>query len=232
MAITQVSERIIKEKYKKLEELNPNIIHNESDLYYFNDIVYKILRTPYRNLRLQIMYLLEKNNFSHANNIIDTLYQGDKLIGSTSIYLKDYEDINEYMHKLDLYEIKILISYILTFFKETLKHNLLFWDITLKNMGISENKFYILDIDSMILNPSDIEIQYALNGILTIFYEMYYKDCIRNNFDNFNEIIFKISNSFDFKQYSLNIEKIEKIIKNTSYDYLEEKRLILENKKI
>lgn len=232
MAIKQVSERIIKEKYRKLEDLTPNIVHNESDLYYYNNIVYKILKQPYRNLRLPILYLLEQIKFSHANNIIDTLYQGDKLIGSTSLYLKDYEDIKEYMHNLDLNEIKILMSYILAFFKETLQYNLLFWDITLKNMGISENKFYILDIDSMRLNPTDIEIQYALNGILTIFYEMYYKKCIRNDFDNFNEIIFKISNSSDFKQYSLSIEKIEEIIKNTSYDSLEEKRLILENKKI
>lgn len=232
MAIKQVSERIIKEKYVKLDELNHNIVYNESDLYYCNNIVYKILKQPYRNFRLQILYLLEQIKFSHANNIIDTLYQGDKLIGSTSLYLKDYEDIKEYMHNLDLYEIKILISYILAFFKETQQHNLLFWDITLKNMGISENEFYILDIDSMKLNPSDIEIQYALNGILTIFYEMYYKKCIRNDFDNFNKIIFKLSDSFDFKHYSLSIEKIENIIKNTSYNYLEEKRLILENKKI
>ncbi len=232
MAIKQVSERIIKEKFMKLDELNHTIVHNESDLYYWNNIVYKILKQPYRNSRLQILYLLEQIQLPHANNIIDTLYQGDKLIGSTSMYLKDYKDIKEYMHNLDLYEIKILISYILVFFKESLQHHLLFWDFTLKNMGISEKKFYILDIDSMELNPNDIQIQYALNAILTIFYEMYYKKCIRNDFDNFNEIIFKLSNSHDFKNYSLSIEKIEKIIKNTSYDFLEEKKLILENKKI
>jgi hypothetical protein len=92
MSILQVSERVIKEKFITLEEKNLKTInHNESEIYYDKDIIYKILKPGFRLGRFKIIHLIDEQNFPHANNIINQLYQGDKFIGTASKYLENFE---------------------------------------------------------------------------------------------------------------------------------------------
>ena len=199
MSILQVSEKLIKEKFKTLDELeNIKLNHNESNLFYNNDLIYKIFKPTFRLNKEKNLYLLKNKKFYHSNNIIDILYQGDKLIGVTYKYLKNFETMKTYMNKLDLYEIKIIMQYLIYFYKETIQSNLIYWDNHLNNMGISNNNFYIIDIDSMEKISNKNDIYYALNGLLTLFYEMYYKITIRNDYDNYRGIIHLISESDNY----------------------------------
>lgn len=233
MSILQVSERIIKDNFITLEEKeNIKLNHNESTLYYNDNIVYKIFKPSFRLDREKNIHYLYEKNFPHANNIIDKLYQGDKLIGITNKYLDNFITMKSYMNKLDLYEIKKIISYLIKFYDKTLEKHLIYWDNHLNNIGISNGKFYILDIDSIYYSTYELEKRYALNGLLTLFYEMYYKNPIRNNYDNYRGIIHLISECDNYLKCQLTLKEIKKIINNTSEDFLESKRRILEFKKI
>ena len=113
MSVLQVSERIIKENFQTLDDKdNIKLSHNESNLYYNNDLVYKIFKPMFRYEKEKNIYLLKNKVFPHANNIIDVLYQGDKLIGITYKYLDNFETMKTYMNKLSLYEIKEVMDLI------------------------------------------------------------------------------------------------------------------------
>ena len=142
MSNLQVSERIIKEKFELLSDKNNTKLNsNESTLYYHDNLVYKIFKPSIRISREKNLYLLNNKSFSYANNIIDKLYQGDKLIGITNKYLENFETIKKYMPKLDLYQIKEIINYLITFYEETLENNLVYWDNHLDNFGIQTINF-------------------------------------------------------------------------------------------
>lgn len=233
MSVLQVSERIIKENFLTLDDKdNIKLSHNESNLYYNNDLVYKIFKPMFRYEKEKNIYLLKNKHFPHANNIIDVLYQGDKLIGVTYKYLDNFETMKTYMNKLDLYEIKIIINYLIEFYNKTINNNLVYWDNHLNNIGVSHSTFYIIDIDSIEKITSSNDIYYALNGLLTLFYEMYYKTSFRNSLENYRGIIHLISECDSYLKCKLTLKEIKKIVNNTSVDYLESKRKILELKKI
>ena len=233
MSILQVSEKIIRKKFITLEEKTGKTInHNESELFYKDDLIYKIIKEKYRYERLKNMHAIENNKFSFGNNIENTLYQGDKFIGVTSKYLENLETLKTYKNKIDLYELKIIMNYIIKFYEETLENNLIYWDNHMNNFGISNNNFYILDIDSMKYTEKDIDKSFALNGLFTLFFELYYKTSIRNNYCNYSGVISLISECENYINYKLTLEEIKNIIKDISEDYLESKRKILNMKKI
>ena len=228
MAIKQVSERIIKQNFICLDNVyKSSISHSESELYLDNDIVYKILKKDFRFDRYLYCYLLTLKHYSNSVNIIDELYQGDKFIGITTKYIKNYESLSKSMFKLDLYEAKIIMENIINFYNETLKDDFLYWDNHLNNMGLSNNELYIMDIDSMKYKPSKVDINYALNGLLALFYEIIFKEHIRNNFDNYRDIIFRISGSINYLNYNLDLDEIKLLVSNTTQTTIDEKIKLL-----
>ena len=233
MSILQVSERIIKENFCTLEEkTNKNISHNESNLYYNDNLVYKIFKPVFRLDKEKNMYLIYGKKFPFANNIVDKLYQGEKLIGITCDYLENFISMYDYMNSLQLYDIKIIMSELLLFHKRTIESNLIYWDNHLNNMGMSQNKFYIVDIDSMTKITNKNDVYFALNGLLALFYEMYYKIPIRNIYDNYRGIISLLSENENYTSCQLTLNDIKRILDNSTVDYLESKRKVLDLKKI
>ena len=228
MAIKQVSERIINNSYINLDDLNKEpIYHHESTLFMNNNIIYKIYNKMFRYEKSKYMYLLTKLRFNNAANIIDELYQGDKFIGITMNYLNSFITLSNYMNNLDLYEIKKIMNILIHFYKNTLDNNFLYWDNHLNNMGLSNNEFYILDIDSMIYNPSNKEIQYAYNNLLTLFYELVFKKHLRNDYDDYKSLIFNICENAKYLEYKLSLNDIENIINNTTETLIDEKKSLL-----
>ena len=132
------------------------------------------------------------------------------------------------MNNLDLYEIKEIMKEFISFYRFALSKKMLYWDIHLNNVGISNGKVYVCDIDSMDAKDySCIDIKYTLNSILSLFYELYYKESIRSNYDNSLELISDISESPKYLFHDLTLKDVKNIIESSTIDYLEEKRLLL-----
>ena len=223
MKSIQVSERIITNTYEKLD----NIPHYESNMYYKDGKVYKIYNKMFRMFRYKNMYLLTDNKFINACNIIEGLFQGDKFIGVSMDYLKDFKTLYNILIDLDLYQVKLIFEYILDFYTDALNKNFLYWDIHLNNMGFSKEKFYIVDIDSMQYKPSKIHKKYAINSLLCMFYEMCLKTKIRNNYINYKDIIFYMCERESYLNNNMTIDELKEIINNTSEDEIKEKKLLL-----
>ena len=116
----------------------------------------------------------------------------------------------------------------ISFYRFALSKKMLYWDIHLNNVGISNGKVYVCDIDSMDTKDySCIDIKYTLNSILSLFYELYYKESIRSNYDNSLELISDISESPKYLFHDLTLKDVKDIIESSTIDYLEEKRLLL-----
>ena len=222
MKIKQVSEKIIANNYEKLD----NIKHMESDLYLKDGLVYKIYNNVYRLDRYKYMYMLTDINFINACNVIDELFQGDKFIGITLPYLQNFKTLLTLLNNLDLYETKIIFKSIIEFFNEALNKNFLYWDIHLNNMGFSKDKFYIVDIDSMIYNYSKKDLSYAINNLLCLFYELCFKTHLRAKYDNYKNIIFYLCDNEKFLNNELNLDDLKKIIDNTTQNFIDINKLI------
>ena len=223
MKIKQVSEKIIANNYEKLD----NIKHMESDLYLKDGLVYKIYNNVYRLDRYKYMHMLTDINFINACNVIDELFQGDKFIGITLPYLQNFKTLLTLLNNLDLYETKIIFKSIIEFFNEALNKNFLYWDIHLNNMGFSKDKFYIVDIDSMIYNYSKKDLSYAINNLLCLFYELCFKTHLRAEYDNYKNIIFYLCDNEKFLNNELNLDDLKKIIDNTTQNFIDINKLIL-----
>ena len=224
----QVSERIIVDNYEKLDNmLEDQINHYESNLFYKDGIVYKIYNKIYRSERYKNMYMLTDKNFINACNVIDELFQGDKFIGITLPYLENFKTLYSLLNNLDLYEIKIIFNSILEFFNETLDNNFLYWDIHLCNMGFSNDKFYIVDIDSMKYNFNKNDLSYAINNLLCLFYELCFKTHIRKEYDNYKNIVFYLCDNEKYLNNEMSLDDLKKIIDNTTQDFIEINKLIL-----
>ena len=105
---------------------------------------------------------------------------------------------------------------------------MLYWDIHLNNIGVSDGKIYVCDIDSIETKRFDEnDIKFSFNSILSLFYELCYKETIRNKYDNYLEIISNISESLNFLFHNMTLSEVEDIIMNTTQDYLEEKKYLL-----
>ena len=155
------------------------------------------------------------------------LYDNNKFIGVTNYYYKNLITLKNYMNDLDLYEIKEIMEEFINFYQFALSKKMLYWDIHLNNIGVSDGKLFVCDIDSMDTNFNNTDIKYTLNSILTLFYELCYKESIRNNYDNYLEIISDISKSIGFLFHDMTFSEVEDIIMNTTQDYLEEKKYLL-----
>ena len=229
MSMLQVSERIIRSEYIKIDEVvGKTITSNESEIFIHDKYAYKILKPIYRFNRLKNMYLIEDENFPHSNNIINTLYQGDKFIGVCTEFLEKFKTLGEQLKDLNLYETKIIFEYIIDFMKCVHEKNLNYWDIHLENMGTSNNSFFITDIDSMEIIKSQKDIQYCYHNLLTLFYELAFNYRIRkNNPWIYREKIYMITGNEDYMNFTLNMESLKDTIKNTTQDFIDEKRYIL-----
>ena len=223
MKIKQVSEKIIMNTFKKLDD----VPHFESNMYLKDDKIYKIYNKMYRAYRYKYMYLLTDNKFKYACNIIDELFQGDKFIGVRMNYLENFKTLYDILNDLDLYQVKIIFNYILEFYLDALNKNFLYWDIHLNNMGFSNEKFFVVDIDSMQYNPSKIHMKYSINNLLCMFYEMCLKTKIRNNYLNYKDIIFCMCESESYLNNNMTIDELKKIIDNTTPSDIKEKKLLL-----
>lgn len=229
MAILQVSERIIRNEYKYINDVVGKFItSHESEIFIGDDKAYKIIKPAYRFNRLKNIYLIEDEKFPHANNIINTLYQGDKFIGVSTEFLKNFKTLGEQINDFDLYETKFIFAYIIEFIKKAHEKKLNYWDIHLENMGTSNNEFYIMDIDSMEIIQSQKDIQYCLNNLLTMFYEMAFNYRIRRfNPNLYREQLYMITKNEDYLNYTLNIDTLQKAIGTTTQDFVDEKRYLL-----
>ena len=228
MAIINIKESYIKENYVPLNHLKKEKLNNqESNLYVNRKYVYKIIKKKFRTDREKNISNIYENQFPNAINIVDLLYDNNKFIGVTNYYYKNLITLKNYMNDLDLYEIKEIMEEFINFYQFALSKKMLYWDIHLNNIGVSDGKLFVCDIDSMDTNFNNTDIKYTLNSILTLFYELCYKESIRNNYDNYLEIISDISKSIGFLFHDMTFSEVEDIIMNTTQDYLEEKKYLL-----
>lgn len=233
MSIIKISESYIKKHYDKLETIKKEKLHNmESDLYVNRKYIYKVIERFLRKSKECNIKEIYKIIFPNAINIVDLLYDNNNFIGITNYYLEDFITLKKYMNNLDLYEIKEIMKEFISFYRFALSKKMLYWDIHLKNVGISNGKVYVCDIDSMDTKDySCIDIKYTLNSILSLFYELYYKESIRSNYDNSLELISDISESPKYLFHDLTLKDVKDIIESSTIDYLEEKRLLLKKAK-
>ena len=228
MAIINIKESYIKENYVPLNNLKKEKLNNqESNLYVNRKYVYKIIKKKFRTDREKNISNIYENQFPNAINIVELLYDNNKFIGVTNYYYKNLITLKNYMNDLDLYEIKEIMEEFINFYQFALSKKMLYWDIHLNNIGVSDGKLFVCDIDSMDTNFNNTDIKYTLNSILTLFYELCYKESIRNNYDNYLEIISDISKSIGFLFHDMTFSEVEDIIMNTTQDYLEEKKYLL-----
>ena len=229
MSIIRISESYIKEHYDKLENIKKEKLHNmESNLYVNRKYVYKIIKRILRKSKESNIKDIYNTDFPNAINIVDLLYDNNNFIGITNHYFKDFTPLKIFMDNLDLYEIKEIMKEFIYFYTYVLSKKMLYWDIHLNNIGISNGKVYVCDIDSIETKKiDDIDIKYTLNSIITLFYELYYKEPIRTNYDNYLELISDISESPKYLFHDLTLKDVKDIIENSTIDYLEEKRLLL-----
>lgn len=229
MAIINIKEDYIKNNYNNLENIKNTKLHNmESNLYVNRKYIYKIIRKMLRKSKEANIKNIYNTKFPNSFNIIDILYDSNNFIGITYFYHNDFITLKSYMNNLDLYEIKEIMKEFISFYEFVLSKNMLYWDIHLNNIGISNKKIYVCDLDSIESKHfDDIDIKYTLNSILVLFYELYYKVTIRTNYSNYMELVSDISESINFLFHNMTINEVKNIIKNSSIDYLEEKRFIL-----
>ena len=228
MAIINIKESYIKENYVPLNDLKKEKLTNqESNLYVNRRYIYKIIKNKFRKDREKCIDKIYQIEFPNAINIVDLLYDNNKFIGVTNYYYKNLITLKNYMNDLDLYEIKEIMEEFINFYQFALSKKMLYWDIHLNNIGVSDGKLFVCDIDSMDTNFNNTDIKYTLNSILTLFYELCYKESIRNNYDNYLEIISDISKSISFLFHDMTFSEVEDIIMNTTQDYLEEKKYLL-----
>ncbi len=191
------------------------------------DIFIKLLKKKFRRDREKCIDKIYQIDFPNAINIVDLLYDNNKFIGVTNYYYKNLITLKNYMNNLDLYEIKEIMEEFINFYRFAVSKEMLYWDIHLNNIGVSDGKLFVCDIDSMDTNFNNIDIKYTFNSILTLFYELCYKEMIRNNYDNYLEIISDISESISFLFHDMTLIEVEDIIMNTTQDYLDEKKYLL-----
>mgnify|MGYP004631890451 CR=1 FL=1 len=166
-------------------------------------------------------------DFRHDKNVVLVMGAIKEELKGDWLSLYDNE-LKKYMNNLDLYEIKEIMKEFISFYRFALSKKMLYWDIHLNNVGISNGKVYVCDIDSMDTKDySWIDIKYTLNSILSLFYELYYKESIRSNYDNSLELISDISESPKYLFHDLTLKDVKDIIESSTIDYLEEKRLLL-----
>ncbi len=157
MGKIQVSERIITNTYETLDEkINKKLSHRESELYIKDETVYKILNKMYRRSREKFLYVLDENEFENCINIKDLLYQGDKLIGCSTPFIKDFESLSEYLknNNIDLktkLEFMKRIRYVI---ESLLQDRLAYFDLHLDNIGISKGEIIFSDLDGVEDNPT------------------------------------------------------------------------------
>lgn len=228
MAIINIKESYIKEHYIPLNNLKEEKLTNqESNLYVNRKYIYKIIKKKFRRDREKNISNIYENEFPNAINIVDLLYDNNKFIGVTNYYYKNLITLKNYMNNLDLYEIKEIMEEFINFYQFALSKKMLYWDIHLNNIGVSDGKLFVCDIDSMDVNFNNNDIKFTFNSILTLFYELCYKETIRNNYDNYLEIISNISESISFLFHDMTLSEVEDIIMNTTQDYLDEKKYLL-----
>lgn len=228
MAIINIKESYIKENYVPLNDLKKEKLNNqESNLYVNRRYIYKIIKKKFRKDREKCIDKIYQIEFPNAINIVDLLYDNNKFIGVTNYYYKNLITLKNYMNDLDLYEIKEIMEEFINFYQFALSKKMLYWDIHLNNIGVSDGKLVVCDIDSMDTNFNNTDIKFTFNSILTLFYELCYKESIRNNHDNYLEIISDISKSISFLFHDMTFSEVEDIIMNTTQDYLEEKKYLL-----
>ena len=228
MAIINIKESYIKEHYIPLNNLKAEKLNNqESNLYVNRKYIYKIIKKKFRRDREKNISNVYGNEFPNAINIVDLLYDNNKFIGVTNYYYKNLITLKNYMNNLDLYEIKEIMEEFINFYQFALSKKMLYWDIHLNNIGIIDGKLVVCDIDSMDTNFNNTDIKFTFNSILTLFYELCYKEMIRNNYDNYLEIISNISESISFLFHDMILIEVEDIIMNTTQDYLDKKKYLL-----
>lgn len=228
MAVINIKESYIKDHYIPLNNLKEEKLTNqESNLYVNKKYIYKIIKKKFRSNREKNIINIYENEFPNAINIVDLLYDNNKFIGVTNYYYKNLITLKNYMNNLDLYEIKEIMEEFINFYQFSLSKKMLYWDIHLNNIGISNDKLFVCDIDSMVTNFNNNDIKFTFNSILILFYELCYKETIRNNYDNYLEIISSISKSISFLFHDMTLNEVEDIIMNTTQDYLEEKKYLL-----
>ncbi len=228
MAIINIKESYIKEHYVPLNNLKKEKLTNqESNLYVNRKYIYKIIKKKFRSDREKCIDKIYQIEFPNAINIVDLLYDNNKFIGVTNYYYKNLITLKNYMNDLDLYEIKEIMKEFINFYRFAVSKKMLYWDIHLNNIGVSDGKLFVCDIDSMDTNFNNTDMKYTFNSILTLFYELCYKESIRNNHDNYLEIISDISESISFLFHDMTLIEVEDIIMNTTQDYLDEKKYLL-----
>lgn len=228
MAIINIKESYIKDHYIPLNNLKGEKLTNqESNLYVNRKYIYKIIKKKFRRDREKNINNVYENEFPNAINIVDLLYDNNKFIGVTNYYYKNLITLKNYMNNLDLYEIKEIMEEFINFYQFALSKKMLYWDIHLNNIGISDGKLFVCDIDSMDTNFNNTDIKYTFNSILTLFYELCYRETIKNNYDNYLEMISNISESISFLFHDMTLIEVEDIIMNTTQDYLDEKKYLL-----
>lgn len=229
MAIINIKESYIKENYVPLNDLKKEKLNNqESNLYVNRRYIYKVIKKKFRRDREKCIDKIYQIDFPNAINIVDLLYDNNKFIGVTNYYYKNLITLKNYMNDLDLYEIKEIMEEFINFYQFALSKKMLYWDIHLNNIGVSDGKIYVCDIDSIETKRFDEnDIRFSFNSILSLFYELCYKETIRNNYDNYLEIISDISESISFLFHDMTLIEVEDIIMNTTQDYLDEKKYLL-----
>ncbi len=210
MARLQVSEKVIKNKYVSLDKyLNKEVVAAESNLFYQDGKVYKIFKPIYRLSREKYLWMLEANHFNNAINIEDELYQGDKVIGCTTILDENFIPFADIFTKCS-FDLKILKEYLkalLNLDQELFKYNLAYLDKHLNNIGLSNQNLKVLDLDGVWYNAPNSYKTAALRQSYHVFLALLLKE--RRLIE---EVEFLKTLPFNY----FNLEQMQKYINNMS----------------
>lgn len=226
MAIKQVSEKLIRNTYHTLEEYtNKTLTHNESDLFYKDGEVYKIYKKMFRLYRQSYMWILDNKDFKNAINIESLLYQGDKLIGSTTKYYNDLTNMKEILkkEKIETTEIKTIYNILKELQEQLLQYNLCYIDPNLSNICLYKDQILIGDLDGVYYKPDKKIVEASYINFLKVVISLLIRE---NIFMYENWIQNRILNQL-FGEKIYNFDNIVKNMTETQRDILNEKYMIL-----
>lgn len=194
MAIIKTNVEIIKNTYSLLSDyLKKDIEAREAKLFYKDNKVYKIYNSLYLNK--EVLEILGNNHFPYSRNIEDILIQNNQIVGSTTVVDKNWQSFKEKLDNLqmDFYEKKQIIKLLEQMIRLYYQYNLIYDDIDVYNIGISNHELVVGDLDGAVYK--NISLEKLLNkGCLIKFY---FSLILESN-------LYELNNCIDFNEFQKN----------------------------
>lgn len=211
MTKINLSQEYITNNYECIDEKVTT--HYESKLFLHRKKIYKILEPIYNTeSRKKTIKLLEQKKFPYASNIIDSIYDKDKLIGCTSFYLPEFIPLSKTVSTLPFDKAIDLINKFIIFYESVLDSNINYWDIHLNNLGLSNNELVILDMDSIEKIDNIDDLKYTYKNLFELLISLLLNINIKRKFVDYENIIFKITDNIDYRTNQLDLYKIKEFI--------------------